>query len=323
MTTIAALERVELLVPDEWLRLHYDKEHMSASRVAGALGYSGFEGNSPLSNYSELRGEIDPPDTSLPMMLGHMLEPTVATLYENETGRRTQDPGEYAIVRHPDFSWLFSTLDRVTWNVAEEEGVLELKTTGSYNLSEWKHGEGPVEHQIQTMVQMMCTGFGWGSLAVLVGNTDFFTHDFLRDDDLAEVLLKSLDAFHDRVLRGDAPDPTWQDGEVMKKLHPLDNGKTVSIETDYMQTLLVSFEDSKDRLKRIDRESDELKFQIAAEMGDNTFLECCGKRYSYKHQSRLTKATVEPNLEHMLETHGIEHNPSSTSHFRVMRRMKK
>lgn len=322
METALDPSRVELLKPTDWLNMHYDREHMSASRVAGALGYSEFEGNSPLGNYAELRGEIPPPDTNLPMMLGHLLEPAVDTLYRNATGRRTVDLGEYAIVRHPDMPWLFCTLDRVTWNKSEQPGALELKTTGSYNKEDWDKGEGPVEHQIQNMIQMMCTGFGWGSLAVLVGNREFFTHDFLRDDELAEALLRGIDSFRDRVLKGDPPDPTWQDGEIIKKLHPLDNGKTIPINTDEMANLLFDFEDSKAQLKVTGKLCDEQKFKIAAAMGENTFLECQGLRYSYKHQARVTKAAVMPEHEHLLDEAGIEYKPSKTSDFRVMRKAK-
>ncbi|KKM71908.1 hypothetical protein LCGC14_1425800 [marine sediment metagenome] len=322
MTTAIAMPPVELLGQAEWEELHYDREHISASRIGGALGYSKFEGNSPLSHYSELRREIPRPDLTLQMMLGHMLEPPVTELYEMFTGRPTEDPGEYAIVRHPDLPALFCTLDRVTQNKVEEPGPLELKTTGSYNKSEWEKGEGPVEYQIQNLVQMMCCGFGWGSLAVLVGNQDFFSYDFLRDDDLAEVLLTSIDAFMDRVKKGDAPDPTWQDGEVMKKLHPLDNGKTVAVETDYVYDLITRWEADKELLKVTQKTADERKFKLAAVIGDNTFLECRDKRYSYKHQTRTTKATVAPEKEHMLEECKIDYKPSKTSDFRVMRKAK-
>ena len=322
MTPAIEIPSVELLEKKEWEELHYNREHISASRVAGILGYSEFEGNSPLSNYSELRGEIPPPDVSMAMELGHDLEPVVDKWYQLLTGRPTHNPGDYAIIRHPDCPWLFCTLDRVTWNQANEPGPLELKTTGSYNKSEWQKGEGPIEYQIQNMVQMMCTGFSWGSLAVLVGNQDLFSHDFLRDDELAEAILKGLDGFRDRLKTSDAPSPTWQDGEVMKKLHPKDNGQTVSVETEYMRDLILSFEQSKDILKGTQKEADTIKYKIAAAIGDNTFLECMGHRYSYKHQSRVTKATVQPADEQLLKAANISFNPSKTSDFRVMRKMK-
>ena len=168
---IPALKRVEQWPKDVWLQRHYDPEWLSASRVADALGYGDY--SSPLKAYSELRGDIERPDTTLPMELGHMLEPAVDQLYQRETGRPTMDPGEYAVIRHPDFPWLFVTLDRVTMNGDGERGPLELKTTGSYNLADWKDGS-PIGPQIQHQVQMECSGLSWGSLAVLVGNTSFF-----------------------------------------------------------------------------------------------------------------------------------------------------
>ncbi len=317
MTELLAGLKIETLSRDDWLAEHYKRDQISASRAAGAMGFANF--SSPLSNYAELRGEIDGPDTNLPMMLGHMLEPTVATLYEQETGRPTHDPGEFAIIRHPDAPWLFATLDRVTKNKAEEPGPLELKTTGSYSRKDWVDG-APVEYLIQNQVQMMCAQMTWGSLAVLVGNSDFFTHDFLRDDELAERILKSLDKFRSDVMAGNAPDPTWQDGDVIKALHPKDNGKTKHDDSPYAVELLETFEDLKERGKILEKSFDAAKYKVAALIGDNSFLNVKGIRYSYKHQTRLTKAGVMPQHEHLLTAANIEFKPSKTSEFRVLRK---
>lgn len=310
--------KIETLSQDDWLDRHYRREFLSASRAAGAMGFGQFD--SPLSNYAQLRGEISRPNTNLPMMLGHMLEPTVATLYEQETGRETCDPGEFAIVTHPDAPWLFATLDRVTVNSEGGRGPLELKTTGSYSKGDWIDG-APIQHQIQNLVQMMCADLTWGSLAVLVGNTDFFTHDFLRDDDLAESIMKSLDKFHSDVMAGNEPDPTWQDGDVMKALHPKDNGNTKVDDSEYAVELVETFEGLKERLKIMEKSCDAAKYKLAALIGDNTFIQIGVKKYSYKHQTRLTKASVMPHDEHLLETAKIEFKPSKTSEFRSLRKV--
>lgn len=320
MTDLLKGLKIEKLDQEDWVRRHYDRKYMSASRAAGAMGFGNF--SSPLSNFAELRGDIDRPDTNLPMMLGHMLEPVVATLYEQETERPTQDPGEFAIIVHPDAPWLFATLDRVTINKSGKRGPLELKTTGSYSRSDWIDG-APVEHMIQNQVQMMCAQMEWGSLAVLVGNSDFFTHDFLRDDDLAENILKSLDKFHSDVLHGNEPDPTWQDGDVIKALHPKDNGETVHDDSEEAILLLEDFEDLKKTLKRTQQDCDTAKFKLATLIGDNSFIQIGSNKYSYKHQSRLTKASVMPQNEDLLTAAGIEFKPSKLSEFRVLRKVGK
>ena len=91
---IPALERVEQWPADVWLARHYDKEWLSASRAAGALGYDDF--SSPLKNHHELRGDIERPDTTLPMELGHMLEPTVDELY-----KRMSREGILKLINYP------------------------------------------------------------------------------------------------------------------------------------------------------------------------------------------------------------------------------
>ncbi len=283
MEAILAGLNIEQLPQDEWLRWHYDKEKMSASRAAGAMGFGRF--SSPLQEYAELRGDIDRPDTTLAMQLGHLLEPTVATLYEAETGRITVDPGEYAIIRHPDFPWLFATLDRLTSNAEKIIGPLELKTTNSFLRSEWADG-APVAPQIQCTVQMMCAELTWGSIACLIGNSDFLTHDFLLDTDLAESILKSLDQFHTDVLAGNEPDATWQDGAVIKALHPNDNGRTIVSTDPHIVGLIAEYEALNAQSKQVEKNKDTAKFKLQSVIGDNTFLECTGVKYSFKSQTR-------------------------------------
>lgn len=316
---IPALERVEQWPADVWLARHYDKEWLSASRAAGALGYDDF--SSPLKNHHELRGDIERPDTTLPMELGHMLEPTVDELYKRETGRPTMDPGDYAVICHPDFPWLFVTLDRVTMNAEGERGPLELKTTGSYNLADWKEGS-PIGPQIQHQVQMECAELPWGSLAVLVGNTSFFHWDYLHNPDFAEQLLKALDKFHDNVLAGNAPDPTWQDGDVIKALHPMDNGKAIMTDAPHVIHILEAYRVAKEREKSVEKQVAEAKAKLGAAMGGATWIQAGDLRYSYKHQTRVNKATIEPKHEAVLREACIPMNPSSRSEFRVMRKEK-
>lgn len=314
---IPKLEGVEHWSPDVWLSRHYDRHWLSASRVADALGYGDY--SSPLQAYSELRGDIHRPDTTLPMELGHMLEPTVDELYKRETGRPTMNPGDYAVIRHPDIPWLFSTLDRVTMNDAGERGPLELKTTGSYKLADWKDGS-PIGPQIQHQVQMECSGLSWGSLAVLVGNTSFFYHDYLHDPVFAEELLKALDKFHTDVVDGNAPDPTWQDGDAIKALHPKDNGKTLW--NPDLSSMLQDFAKAKTRYEDAETNLLSEKNRLIAKIGDNTYIQAGDLRYSYKHQKRRTKASVEEKREHQLVAAGIMFNPAKESEFRVLRKEK-
>ena len=168
--------RVEVLDREEWLALHYDREHISASQVAVALGVSPYE--TPLHLYALKRGEVDRPDESLPMRLGKLLEPIVCDLYAESTGRAIEDLGATAIVRHPQFPALFCTLDRLAV-LPRGEGPFEAKTTGSFAKKDWQK-EAPMHNLIQHQAQMFCTDLAWGSIGALIGNSDFMVHDFER-----------------------------------------------------------------------------------------------------------------------------------------------
>lgn len=311
--------KIESLPQDEWLRMHYDPELMSASRVAAALGYSDF--SSPLQCYAELKNLIPGPDQTLAMELGHDLEPIVAKYYARYSGRETWDPGEYSIIRHPHLPWLFCTLDRVTVNEAGQPGPLELKATGSFARGDWKEG-APVMYAIQHQIQMLCTGMEWGSLAALVGNQELFWHDIERNDNLGAQLLKATDAFHNRVLAGDPPEATYQDAGVIKALHPLDDGSTLALTADkYADDLIRHFEALKDQLKETEKDFGTTKAKLQALIGDHTFIDTGGAKYSFKHQSRTSKATLDEESQELCKAEGIVYNEPKTSHFRVLRKM--
>ena len=124
------------------------------------------------------------------------------------------------------------------------------------------------------------------------------------------------------MLAGNAPDATWQDGDVIKALHPLDNGQTFQADTPHFKQIVTDFEEAKERDKSAGKQLAEAKAKLCAAIGDNTWINTGTQKYSYKHQKRRTKASVEEKDEVALEASGVPFNISKKSEFRVLRKEK-
>jgi predicted phage-related endonuclease len=103
--------------------------------------------------------------------------------------------------------YLTATLDRVIEPTdSTPEGVLEIKTTGAQNESDWET-EPPIYYLCQLQHQLLVTGMGWGSLAVLIGGQKFRYFDLPRNEDFCRFLIRELSAFWNLVESRTPPPP--------------------------------------------------------------------------------------------------------------------
>lgn len=175
--------------------------------------------DTPLQLYGRLTGELPPKEQTMRMKVGHYLEPTIARLYEDETGRKTDDPGEFTIQRNKDFPWIHSTTDRFVQAFLDTgPGVLEEKAPGAHMADEWVEGI-PLSAQIQVQHQLAVTGLEWGSVAALIGGQRFVWGDVERNQPFIDELLKQTHEFWERVQRRDPPEATGADVATLRLLH--------------------------------------------------------------------------------------------------------
>lgn len=309
---------------------------IGASEIPTILGINKWE--SPFSLYQKKIGAVPPDPVNLAMRLGHMLEPVVAELYEDETGYELIDPGEYTTYTHPDHPWLFCTPDRIrllTTPVANDWIPVELKTVGLYNAKDFgdtdgcwtgphytqpdpsSPGRGKIEHQAQLMGQIFILGAEFGTLAALVGNRSFHHFDFERNDRLIKAMLPKLKEFLERVQNQDPPDVDAHPAttETLKLMHPMDDDSTTALSLAAIDamgnraTVKLLIVDAEKRL----------------ELYENTLRDCIGSAtfaksdihiLSYKHRTR--KGTIKVDYEHAaaLEAAGIPHDVKEPTTYR-------
>lgn len=249
---------------DGWSFFHGARDLLSASQGAAALNADKY--TSLFALYQRKVGALPWPEPSIAMRRGHALEALVAQLYEEATGRKTHDPGDYTIWQHQKHPWLFCTPDRFT----KYARLVELKTASPYLMDEWQDGV-PERYWIQAQIQLQCVGVTKADVACLVGDT-FVLHEVERDQKWFEDALPKLAEFRRRCMDQDPPplEPR-RDADIFRDLHPDDNGETVQapeLESHFHELI---------HLKKLKKDADAdvlaCEAQVKAAMGDNTFLE--------------------------------------------------
>ncbi len=220
----------------EWLKLHRDTEHVTASQVGTIMGVNSFE--SPESLWYVKTGRTAPFEGNTATTLGHALESTIGKLYKKKTGHKVKNPaGAYGIVRHPDYPWLIATLDRVIEFKTSSEvatATIEIPLELKWSLNGYGFGEEtmPMSYEIQLQVQMACIGATRGVLAAQVGHGELRIYERTYRPKLMEKVIEKCEEFRRLCLSNERPEFDFSHTatqSLIKELHPEDNGETIDL----------------------------------------------------------------------------------------------
>lgn len=285
-----------------WLAIHNDREHVSASQVGTILGVNPYA--SPEVLWYLRTGRTAPFEGNTATLVGHTLEKTIADLYRKETKHDIYNPGgKYGIVRHPDHPWLFCTLDRVleyrgcvsrngltvdSWHYF---GPLELKW--SLSRDSWGDDEIPLSYELQLQVQMACIGARRGVIAALVGHADLKIYEREYNEELMEIVIPKLAEFRRLVMEDEHPGFDFSHTatqELIKKLHPNDNGESVHLAEDFDEMIETKWDLNAEK-KETQAKIDEVDTMVRSAIGDNTFgVTPMGRKISNKTQGQEGKS---------------------------------
>ncbi len=294
---------------DAWLDAR--RTGIGASDAAVILGVSKWK--SPLQLYAEKTGLADLPEEEKDYLKwGHRLEPVIAAAYEEETGRKTYDPGDYEIQYSPDVPHMLATVDRFVTDWTESivappfasTGVLELKTTSAFRREQWKD-EPPLAYQIQLQHQLAVTGHAWGSIAVLIGGQTFLWNDIARNETFIEQLRVAEDRFWTRVLKHDPPEPdsSVSATKILHALYPREEHDAIelpieAVEWDRDRQLAIEIVKTQEEVRR------ESENRIKAALRDHAVgILPSGARYTWKESTRAGY-TVGPTSQRTLRRTG-------------------
>lgn len=177
-----------------WLELR--RSGLGGSDAGAVVGVNPYR--TALHVYEDKLRLALPQAMNLPMLLGRLMEPVVAALYEAQEGATLTKPG---FQRHPDHRWVLGTPDRVI--TGQARGV-ELKTTVSHNARQWGKGgdEIPPHYLMQCAHYMLLTDVDEWDIAVLIGGSDFRVYHLERNQRLERALFeKGYEFWHKHVLK--------------------------------------------------------------------------------------------------------------------------
>jgi predicted phage-related endonuclease len=239
------------------------------------------------------------------MACGHLAEPDIAWLFEQETGRLLADPGDYTIMRSKEHPFIGATLDRI--QEANQQypapegcagaGALELKNVNPewYPLyidceqqyrwdpltrerrlcfvehasprAEWAMSP-PMHYQAQLQIQMYCADLEWGTLCGKFPGNKIAFKDYKRNDAFIEWAIPQLVAFWDRVQRRDPPPiRRVSSADVVSVVYAEETGETISIDDEVSATAL-ELDLVKQDYTKLEKHKKLLRAQLMSVMGD-------------------------------------------------------
>ena len=210
---------------DEWLAIR--AKGIGSSDAAAAIGLSSYK--CALSLWLEKTGRQPSEDLSNKeaVVWGTVLEPVVAKMYAERTGRKVRRVN--AVLQHPEHAFMLANLDR---EVITEDGtgVLEIKTAGFYSAQLWEDGV-PVAYQCQVLHQLAVTGHAWADVAVLLGGQEFRIYRIERDEEKIGDLIRREAHFWQQVRQDWQPEPDGSSdaAAALGWLFPRDDGQTVDL----------------------------------------------------------------------------------------------
>lgn len=252
-----AIQRIKRDSREEWLELR--KKYIGGSDAASVCGLNDYQ--SPYALWCEKRGITPEFEGNLRTRIGTELEPIIAKLFEDETGKKVQNCN-FSLV-NDQYPWAMADVDRM---VVGEDAILEIKSTSSLNLKHYKNGDYPARFYVQVMHYLAVTGKQKAYLAVLIGNSDFRVFEVDRDESEIEALMSAEKEFYGYMTSGEEPPVIPQDAESVELAHPVSNG--TSIELFGQQNVMRQYLELKARITELEKEADGISAMLKQDMGD-------------------------------------------------------
>ena len=219
---------------------------------------------------------------ALHLRFGRHAESFVASEYERATGLWTTPHPQ--TIFHRSHPHLFAHVDRLVSCSAEDDGstpplaracrVLECKTANAFSREDWGEAGSdrvPPSYLVQCAWYMALSELPQADLAVLIGNNDFRIYHLPRDLELEELIIERANTFwHEHVLARTPPRPASpEDASILYPRSLADT--TVAASPQILETVR-RYQACQGRLKLLEQESESLKTEIMAFMGEQELL---------------------------------------------------
>lgn len=302
---------------DKWLAVR--NTGIGGSDAGAILGLNKYKG--PMAVYLEKTGQVEPEDISKKpaVIAGQMLEPVVARMFEEATGKKVRRMGTLQSLENP---WMHANPDRV---IIGENAGLEIKTGGAWSKGLWADDNIPDSYYIQCLHYIAVTGADRWYIAAWLGGQDFVTRTIDRREDEINELIKEEAKFWDRVQNRQPPevDGSFSCGEGLKQLYK-DEFHDSEIELSEEVGQLFDEYDNIQKLIKADKEHEQgIKNQFMATLQNNQVGWYGNRRVTWKAPKpsegiRLSEIKKEaPDLYEALKKRGLVHERTAERRLRI------
>jgi len=264
---------------------------LGASDAAAAIGVSPWK--SRFSLWGEKTGLVEPPDLSEKeaVQWGTYLQPRIAEVYAERTGRIVRQNRADIARHHPDHPWMWATPDASQRENGGAIGCLEIKTTNAFAGDQWSD-EPPLYYQCQLQHQLAVTGYEWGTLCVLIGGQKLVWFDQPRHDRFIAAMIEKEAEFWALVVSQTPPpvDGSADTAEALKRLYTAEDGTTIDLPAEAAEWDR-ELRQAKEQIKALEGIKREMENKLKGALGQATYgLLPDGGRYQWKERERNEQA---------------------------------
>lgn len=276
-----AIKKIKRDDREVWLELR--KKYIGGADAASVIGLNEYQ--SPYALWCEKKGVTPPFEGNLRTRVGSELEPVIAKLFEEETGKKVRNCN-FSLI-NDKFPFAICDIDR---EVVGEDAILEIKSTSALNLKHYKNGDYPERFYCQCLHYLAITEKRKAYLAVLIGNSDFKIFEIERDEDEIKALMEAEEQFYGYIT-SETPPPV--DGSESTKtalnemFSPTEEEPEPADLSDKKQALDTLMEINA-AIEQLESQRDTIKNQLIESIGESWHGNCEGYSISYKPQTRKT-----------------------------------
>lgn len=306
----SALRLVDTRTLDRGQWLAVRQGGIGSSDAATAVGLNPYK--SQLELWLEKTGRATAKEETAgmddPCYWGTLLEPYVATAYQQHTGRKVRRVN--AVLQHPTFNFMLANLDREVVGSPDVQ-ILECKTAGEFGSRLWKDGV-PEYVQLQVQHQLAVTGNAAADVAVLLCGQKLEIHRIERDDEVIARLILLETKFWECVEQDIEPlaDGSESSARALRQLYP---GNDTTLDFGQNEALCETFTSLsalKAELEEKGQLAEQCKQAIQQAMGDasRAVFQCGEVTF------RRSKDSTSLDTKRLAADH-----PDLTAHYTVIR----
>ena len=251
---------------DEWLEMR--NKGIGGSDCGAIMSQNPWK--SAVQLWLEKTGKLESPDISgkLAVKLGNKLEQAVAELFTEETGLTVKRNNH--VLAHSEYPFMIANIDREGRDAEGKRFILECKTTGSYSGKEWEGDDIPLHYELQVLHYLIVTGYDYGYIACLIGNSKFVVKKVELDELIKARIIEEETKFWQCVLNDEMPpvDKSESCTAILSEMYPVANENTIQLD-DEIDDLLSQRETLKSQAKDLDSTINYIENEIKARLQDN------------------------------------------------------